>query len=168
VLAGAWQSDCFATDSGSARLHFDLEAATWTLDYDTFGDATCGTPFLTVHIAGPYELMEASAMVAGAYEARFGFTEKTVTPHGAGAVGFLASLGEACGGAGTWVDGAARDVLATGCPMLGQYPASVCPADYDLVLLEGETLRFGQRPADNDMCTAADRPTALGLSVHRP
>ncbi len=167
VLVGAWRSDCFPTDSGSARLDFELAEATWALDYDTFGDATCGAPFLTVHVAGPYEVMSPSEAVPGAHEARFGFAEKTVTPHGAGAVGFLGSLGEACGGAGTWTDEAPRDVLGSGCAMLGQYPGSACPADYDLVWVDGDTLRFGERPADNDMCSAAHRPTALGLAVHR-
>jgi hypothetical protein len=167
VLVGHWASNCFATETGSARLDFDIATATWAVDYDTFGDATCGTPFVTVHIAGPYEVMGASAVVPGAHEARFGFTEKTVTPHGAGAVGFLSSLGDACGGAGVWADGTARDVLASGCPMLGQYPGTACAADYDLVSLDADTLRFGQRPADNDLCVPEHRPSALGLSVTR-
>lgn len=169
AIAGRWRSDCVPTDSGALRLDFTIETSRWSLDYDTFGDAACAAPFLTVHIEGDYEILAASPSVEGAWNARFGFDEKTVTPHGAGAVGFLAGLGEACGGDGTWADGVARDVYASGCAMLGQYPSSSCTADYDLVSIDAEgLLHFGARPADNDMCTESKRPTAISpMGVRR-
>lgn len=49
----------------------------------------------------------------------------------------------------------------TGCATLGQYPIATCPADYDLVKVEGDDLTFGARPKDNDMCTPDKRPQAL-------
>jgi hypothetical protein len=52
-------------------------------------------------------------------------------------------------------------VGASGCANLGQRPISACAADYDLVALDGDKLTFGNRPADNDMCTEAKRPKAL-------
>ena len=62
----------------------------------------------------------------------------------------------------------ATEVLTEGCPGLGQYPKSQCEADYDLVSVSGDDLRFGSRPADNDMCSADKRPKALAaFASHR-
>jgi hypothetical protein len=156
-LAGRWKSACTDPGGGQAiRLSFDLTPDAWALDYANFGDAACAAPALTVHIEGPYAVTGASATVAGAYEARFGFARKTVTPSTDGAAVFLA---QACGG-GTFTAGAATDI-AGGCAGLGMYPLASCAADYDLVARAGDRLQFGARPADNDMCTEARRPTAL-------
>jgi hypothetical protein len=167
ALSGRWISPCTPNDSGAFTLDFTLDADRWSVDYATFGDAACSAPFLTVHIAGPYEITGPSS-VEGASEGRFAFDEKTVTAHAEGAVGFLAGLGEACGGPGTWELGVARDVGAAGCPALGQRAIADCPADYDLVSVTATELRFGARPADNDMCSPERRPTALsGLASIR-
>jgi hypothetical protein len=156
-LAGRWQSACTDPGSGQAlRLHFDLTDEAWALDYESFGDAACAAPALTVHIEGPYAVTGTSATVTGAHEARFGFTRKTVTPSSDGAAAFLA---QACGG-GSFVAGTAADISG-GCAGLGMYPIASCAADYDLVARTGGQLQFGARPADNDMCTEDRRPTAL-------
>jgi hypothetical protein len=94
-----------------------------------------------VHIDGPYELERPSTAVAGAWEAR---------------------------GAADFATGVAQDVLRTGCAGFGQYPGADCPADFAVVKRDGDDLFFGARPADNDMCTAARRPTALSpVANHR-
>lgn len=156
-LAGRWRSACVDPGTGQAlRLRFDLTADAWALDYESFGDAACAAPALTVHIEGSYEVTGPAAAVPDAHEARFGFTRKAVTPSSQGAAAFLA---QACGG-GAFAAGDATD-LAGGCAGLGLYPIASCAADYDLVARAGDTLRFGARPADNDMCTEARRPTAL-------
>jgi hypothetical protein len=59
----------------------------------------------------------------------------------------------------------AKEVLDSGCLPLGQYPKADCSADYDLVSLEGSSLQFGARPADNNMCTPDKRPTKLSPVV---
>jgi len=60
------------------------------------------------------------------------------------------------------------DVYAAGCPALSSYPRATCSADYDVVKVDAAALQFGKRPADNDMCTAEKRPTALNSDVlHR-
>lgn len=166
-VTGHWKSDCLPGQNGQSQsLDFQIAGATWSLDYVTFGDAACATPFVTAHIEGPYEVGAAASKVPTAHEARFGFTSKTVTPHGAAAVAFLSGL-PACG-TGSFTDGAPTDVLEKGCAGLGQYPKAQCPADYDLVAVEGDSLTFGARPADNDMCTPEKRPTALaGFASHR-
>lgn len=163
ALVGHWESDCVGSGNGQAfRLTFDLAASTWALAYDAFADAACGTRNLTVNIDGPYTLGDPSKTVAGAREGNFGFTHKTVTPHSEGAAGFLS---QACGG-GTYAVGAPADITG-GCPGLGAYPIAACATDHDLVAVVGETLQFGARPADNDMCRPEKRPVALGPALHR-
>jgi hypothetical protein len=166
-VTGHWKSDCLPGQNGqSSSLEFQIQAATWKLDYVTFGDSACASPFVTAHLEGAYEIQGPSAKVSGANEARFGFTTKTVTPHGAAAVQYLTAL-PACG-SGSFSDGAPTDVLDKGCAGLGQYPGAQCPADFDLVAVQGDDLRFGARPADNDMCTADKRPASLAaFASHR-
>lgn len=162
-ITGRWVSDCVkVSEQQIMKLDFTIAKDTWSLDYSTFGDAECKAKFLTVHIEGPYEVSGPSTAVAGAHEAKFGFTKKTITPHLDAAAGFLGS-DKGCGG--TWTAGTGVDVLDKGCGGLGQYPGSACGADFDLVQTDGTTLRFGERPKDNNMCTADRRPKALSQLV---
>ncbi len=164
-LAGRWASACVPNGSGQhIQLRFAMTPADWSLDYVTYTDAACATPFVTAHIEGPYEVTAPSS-VAGASEASFRFTRKTLRAHGAAAAGFLSSA-QGCGRA--FAADADVDISAEGCAGLGQRPVSACGQDYDLVSLDGDSLRFGQRPGDNDMCTPARRPTALSpLAMQR-
>ncbi len=51
------------------------------------------------------------------------------------------------------------DISAKGC---GPWPAvAECGTDHDLLALDATGLRFGQRPADNNMCSPDRRPDAL-------
>ena len=163
-LEGRWGSACVPSpQADGSTQYFDLElelgSSRWALDYGVHADDACSTPLATVFIEGPYSLTLPSAAVDGAWEATFGFETKTLTPHADAITGFLATQ-EGCGAA-PWETGVAQDVLATGCAAFGQYPGSACAADYDLVAYDGEVLRLGARPADNDMCTPDRRPTEL-------
>jgi hypothetical protein len=162
-LAGTWASDCVDPGNGQGfTLAFDLTESTWAVDYTAFADAACTTRNLTVRIEGPYTLGVASAVAPGTREGDFGFTSKTVTPHNEGAAGFLP---QACG-SGTFTVGVPTDITA-GCPGLGAYPVSDCPTDHDIVSVVDDLLRFGARPADNNMCSPDLRPTALGVVLRR-
>ena len=44
-------------------------------------------------------------------------------------------------------------------------PVADCGLDHDLMAMDAAGLYFGQRPADNDMCTPDRRPTALLMPV---
>jgi len=162
-LVGKWKSACVDPGNGQGfTLSFDLTEETWKLDYDSFADAVCATKNLTVHIEGAYRLGAASQAVTGAREGEFDFDVKTVTPASDGAAMFLAT---ACGG-GTFTAGQATDILA-GCAGLGAYPVADCPTDYDIIKRDGDTLTFGARPMDNNMCSSDKRPTALGVPLSR-
>lgn len=166
LVVGRWRSPCVPNGQGQhIALAFDIAATNWNLDYVTYGDDACAAPFLSVRVEGTYALTGASS-VAGAQNAVFRFTRKTVTPHGAAAVGYAQSIASC--GTGAWSDGVARDVTASGCAGIGQRPVASCGQDYDLVAVDATTLRFGQRPADNDMCTEDKRPAALAtLAMQR-
>lgn len=164
-ISGRWGSACIPNGSGQyIQLRFVNTDTTWTLDYVTYTDAACATPFVTAHIEGPYEITGASS-VAGASDGTFRFTRKSLRAHGAAAAGFLSSA-QGCGRA--FAADTDVDITAEGCVGLGQRPVSACGQDYDLVSVQGDSLRFGQRPTDNDMCTTARRPTALSpLAMQR-
>lgn len=165
-ISGHWGSECVkVSEQQTMKLDFQITKDTWTLDYTTFVDPACQTKFLTIRIEGPYEIGNPAASSKGAFEGKFGFAKKTVTPHTDAAAGFLGSE-KGCGG--SWTVGAGADVLEKGCAGLGQRPGNACSADYDLVHADGNTLTFGARPTDNDMCTADKRPVALSkLSMKR-
>lgn len=55
------------------------------------------------------------------------------------------------------------DISATGC---GPWKSVAdCGTDHDLLSLDATGLRFGARPADNDMCSPERRPTTLTSPV---
>lgn len=139
-------------------MQFDLTDTTWKLDYVAYGDAACATAFLTVHIEGGYRLIAPSPTIAGAWNAEFAFTTKTVTPASDGAAQFLAGA-SGCNRPG-FAAGQATDILDAGCAGLGAYPRMGCPAEHDIVVRDADTLRFGARPADGNLCTDDRRPTA--------
>lgn len=163
-ISGRWTSGCldFTPEGGDPnifQLDFDLTADRWAIDYVVHGAPDCSAPLLTVHIDGPYALTAPSETVEGAWEADFRFDEKTMTPHVDGMVQTLSSI-EGCGD-GPFALDEATSVLGAGCAPFGQYPGESCSQDYDLVLLsaDGQQLRFGNRPADNNMCTPDRRPS---------
>lgn len=163
-IEGRWASTCLSSpqQDGSTNyfdLDFDIGAERWALDYVVHGDPQCSSRLLTVHIEGPYELGEPSKAVEGAHEGVFRFDSKTMTPHVEGLAAMLNDI-QGCG-EGTWAAGETKDVFEVGCPAFGQYPKAQCAADHDLVEVKGEAIHFGQRPADNDMCTPEKRPAAL-------
>ena len=160
ALDGTWQGPCYPSPAGDGsfnQLTFRMTPTTWDLDYVAHGDAACSgsAVFLTVNIKGPYTIGAPSPVAPGAHEGTFSFAQKSVTAGQEAAVGFLK---EKCGfdaKVGAPVD------LAAGCANLGAYPLADCKDDHDIVQLEGGTLRFGKRPADNNMCTPDKRPTAF-------
>ena len=159
-VVGQWTSACSPmSPTQGAVLEFDIAADTWAIDFTVFADPACAQKFVTVHIEGPYTVGAPSAAVPGAHDAVFSFTRKTVTPHLDAAAAFLGSA-QGCG-QGTFTTDQPTDISTTGCAGLGQRPIAACGADYDLVQVDGDRLTFGARPADNDLCTEAKRPTAL-------
>ena len=159
-MVGQWQSACFPSNGSFAQLTFDIKAAQWHLDYKSFADKDCKTGTMTTAIDGPWELTQASKVGDGVYEAEFGFAQRSITPHMEGAVKFLSGL-KPCGGSAAFEVGTSKSIHADGCPNIGMYPAEKCATDFDIATVKDGMLFFGQRPKDNNMCTAEKRPTKL-------
>jgi hypothetical protein len=70
-----------------------------------------------VHIAGTYQILEPSPVVAGADDAEFSFATRTVTPQAQAFADFLNGA-TGCPNAGDWQVGVALDVYETGCAAL--------------------------------------------------
>lgn len=160
-LAGRWDSTaCEAIPNGDGthsyiQRHFQLTEEKWTLNLDAFGDAQCQTKLFTARVVGPYTLERDSEKVTGATEGNFGFGERYLTAH----VQPLADVFNQSGcGAGAWTVGAEQSVPGA---CLSFKPLTLCGTDHDVVKVDGNQLFFGQRPADNDMCSPDKRPQAL-------
>jgi hypothetical protein len=166
-LAGHWVSPTCESSPGQGgstnhfTRDFTLTATDWTLAFTLFGDAACTQKLATIDIGGTYRVAGESSRVSGAREAQFTFARRRVIAEAKGFADFLGTTG--CG-AQPWIAGTPQDLLAGGCAQLGAYPLARCASDNDLVKVDGDKLWFGQRPADNDMCTPERRPQALGAA----
>jgi hypothetical protein len=161
-LSGRWDSPtCEALPNGDGtnsyiQRHFQLTEADWTLNMTAFGDAQCQVKLFSARVRGPYTLVQDSQKVEGATEGDFRFNERFMTAHVQDLAGaFNASK---CG-AGDWTVGV-EQAVPNAC--LFFQPLASCGADHDVVKVDGDKLFFGQRPADNDMCSPDKRPQALG------
>ncbi|PTL81623.1 hypothetical protein [Vitiosangium sp. GDMCC 1.1324] len=161
-LKGRWTSavcESMPNPDGSKtyfKRHFDLQEKQWSLKFETFGDAGCTARLFTARFEGPYTLGKDSEKVAGATEGTFSFGRHYMTAHVQPVADWF--QGAQCG-TGSWKVGEEQETSATGCVFLR--PVAACGLDHDVVKVEGNQLFFGQRPADNDMCTPDKRPTAL-------
>lgn len=164
-LAGRWDSatceDILNGDGTHSYLqrHFELTDGRWTLNLDAFGDARCEAKLFTARVVGPYTLVRDSEKVTGATEGDFTFSERYLTAH---AQPLADAFAQAHCGTGTWTVGAEQAIPGA---CLFFKPLTACDSDHDIVKVEGQRLFFGQRPADNDMCSPDKRPQALGLPL---
>ena len=168
TLSGAWQSSCFtvvnADDTeGSERIVVGVTHTLWAMDRHLFADDACTAPTGTIHVDGGYVLEAPSPTTERAWEVRFDFRNRTITPHVDGFMAYLESL--SCGDS-FGVD-RSTDVLDVACPALGFRAFGDCQAEYDIVAVDGDALRFGMRPANGDLCAPPRRPTALGIALER-
>jgi len=120
-----------------------------------FLDSAQTMPVFAFRAVGKYEVQGTSTVVAGADNAYFGFDEKYVTLLTDNQE-VIQNFGFADCGLEKDVE---KDITETGCSFL--VSKQVCGQEYDLLKLDNEQLYFGMRPAEGDMCTEENRPTAL-------
>jgi hypothetical protein len=167
-LTGSWASPaCESVPNGQGGTMnftrtFTITPARWSIDFVVFGDAACseGAKLFTASYAGPYRLLGPSATVPGATEAEFDFAERKVLPNSEGGAGYF--NGQKVCGAADWKVGQARDIQQSGCAQLGAWPLAQCAGEHDVVQVKGDALYFGDRPADQNLCSKEKRPKALG------
>ena len=144
-------------------LTFDVNPSTWASDVMMYGEETCTTKQGTIHMEGQYTIGNPSVAVPGAFEMDATFAKRTITPHVDGYIALMQSL--SCGKAPYAVN-QAQDIGAAGCKDMGFPSITECPRDHDLLKVEGDgSLRFGKRPADNNMCAPDKRPAELSTVV---
>jgi hypothetical protein len=163
ALAGAWQSECLPVSSRddvveAAVITYGLTPTLWALDVALFDDVDCALPFGTVHTDGGFVVEGPSASVTGAWDILLDVRSQTVTPH---ADAFLTFL-EANQCSGDHGLDRITDMFDAACPALGLVPVSSCSTEYDVVIVDGDALRFGARDPRTRRCDAASRPTSEG------
>lgn len=146
----------YAYGEAFGQRAFTFNNGEWTLDFTLALDPAMELPVFRFRTFGTYEVLEASTVVPNAYNTLFREEKKFLTlltdnPDLIQAFGFVP-----CG-----LDkGIERDISATGCS--GWAAVADCNEDHDLLALdENGLLYFGERPADNNMCTPDRRPTVL-------
>lgn len=161
-LAGQWLSDtCEALQSTSgsgATRNFAKRGARftdreWLMDVTVFGDPACQIRLFSVRIEGDYMLGQAS--VQGSREIVLRFQRKSAAAHDPAIAG---AFNKARCGVGDWLVEIPKDISRTGC--ITTRPINEdCLADYDIVRVEGNKMRFGQR--QTNLCRPELRPKQL-------
>lgn len=141
---------------------------TITAEFTTYAAPGCQGPLNTLAFGGRVDVLSDSAVFPGAKEANLtidGYVR--FIPRAQGFADFLNATGPDDCGAETWVVGAAQDVLATGCSLVG-VEAGVPTIEYEVLAVDGDRLYFGARPVDGTfLTTPEDRPTALLVALRR-
>lgn len=160
-LSGQWQSDrCeevpqSETETLYLRRTFSFSKDNWAVKVLTHSDPACKNRLLEIDIAGRYLLEGFQRGIPGATAARFTHDAIKMTPHTPQMVQVLSRAGCADG---NWSIGKSRDVSRTGCLFIPS--VSQCPAEYDVIRLDGERLFFGSRSSEG-LCSPENRPTQL-------
>jgi hypothetical protein len=140
---------------GFGTREFIFADGRWSLIFTHALDLAMTMRTFQFRTGGAYRIGDPSPVVDGAYEAVFDEDWKHVT--------LLTDVPEIVAGMGMADCGLTvnleTDISVTGCA--AWRPVADCGQDHDLLALSDEGLHFGQRPADNDMCTADKRPRAL-------
>jgi hypothetical protein len=144
---------------GFGTREFILADGQWSLIFTHALDPAMTQRTFRFRTGGPYRITGPSAAVAGAHEATFHEDWKHLTLL-TGNPDLIAGMGMADCGLTVNLE---ADISATGCA--GWKPVADCGRDHDLLALDAAGLHFGQRPADNDMCTPERRPTSLLMPV---
>lgn len=139
---------------------FTFDKGKWTLVFTLGLDPELKMQVFTFRTAGTYKVLEPSKSVANAFNAVFYEDKKWVTLKTNDA-GLIQAFGfSPC----NLTQNVEQDISANGCSAWKS--VKDCPADHDLLALDQDgKLYFGERPADNDMCTSEKRPTRLTPAV---
>ena len=160
-LSGTYQDiEPYPYGDAFGQRVFTFDQGKWTLVFTLGLDPNLENQVFQFRTYGAYNIVSASSIVENAFNAEFGedaklLTLKTDNPQLIEAFGFAN-----CG----LTPFEEKDISESGCSLWK--PVQECPIDYDLLSLDSDgLLYFGQRPADNDMCSADKRPTSLTPAV---
>ena len=135
---------------------FTFDKGQWTLDFTLALDPEMKMQVFKFRTFGNYQIQEKSPQVANTYHAVF-YEEKKFLTLKTSDENLIKAFGFAPCHLTIDVE---QDISANGCSAWKS--VKDCPGDYDLLSLDKEgKLYFGNRPADNDMCSAEKRPNSL-------
>ena len=161
TLRGTWRSPAPEPwYGGYGTREFVFADGEWSLIFTHALDPDMTLRTFRFRTGGGYEV-GAPGAVPGAYRTVFDEDWKHVTlltddPQIVGAMGMAD-----CG----LTPNLETDISATGCA--AWKPVAECGEDHDLFGMDADGLRFGVRPADNDMCDRDRTPEALLPAVVR-
>jgi hypothetical protein len=141
--------------NGYGFREFVFRDGTWSLTFTHAIDPQMTLRTFQFRTGGTYRVGDPSRDLPGAFRTTFDEDWKHVT-----LLSFDQKLISAMGMAScALTPNLETDISATGCA--AWKPVADCGQDHDLMALDDSGLRFGVRPADNDMCTEDRTPTAL-------
>jgi hypothetical protein len=156
TLHGTWHSPVVEEwYGGFGTREFVFADGQWSLIFTHALDRAMTRRTFQFRTGGAYRVLAPSDAVPGAFHTVFDEDWKHATlltpvPEVAAAMGM-----SDCG----LTVNLEADISDSGCAAWA--PVAICGEDHDLLALSADGLRFGVRPADNDMCTADKLPTAL-------
>lgn len=163
ALDGVWESErperIERADGTAVYLtrRFTFREGTWRIRFTVTSDAGEHEALFSGDFGGTFAIGEYTPLL-DAFEARFFFSERTLTP---GNEQVAAALDAAGCGTMPWRAGAAQDIHELGCEPFRAYPSSACRAEYDLIRIHGDRLFLGVRPPDGNLCSESRRPISL-------
>lgn len=156
-LSGTYEdAQPYAYGQAWGHRTFTFDQGKWTLKFTLALDPELKNPVFIFRTYGDYKVLRKSKLVKNAYEALFLEDKKFVTlktdnQNLVNAFGFAP-----CG----MTVNVEKDISQAGCS--AWKAVTVCNQDNDLLALDKDgNLYFGERPADNDMCSPEKRPTKL-------
>lgn len=135
---------------------FTFDKGKWTLKFILALDPEMKNEVFIFRTVGTYKVLDKSKTILNAYNAVFVENKKFVTLK-TNDQNLIQGFGFApC----DFTKEVEKDISETGCSLWKS--VKDCKQDYDLLSLDkAGKLYFGDRPADNDMCTPEKRPTKL-------
>lgn len=135
---------------------FTFDKGKWTLDFTLALDPEMKLQVFKFRTLGTYKVQEKSSKVADTYNAVF-YEEKKFLTLRTSDENLIKTFGFSPCNMTVDVE---QDISTNGCSAWKS--VKECPVDYDLLSLDKEgKLYFGNRPQDNNMCSADRRPTSL-------
>jgi hypothetical protein len=142
------------------KREFTFDKGKWTLVFTLALDPEMKMQVFKFRTYGTYQLQEKSAKVADTYNAVF-YEEKKFVTLKTNDEQLISAFGFSPCDLTVDIE---KDISENGCS--GWKSVKACPGDYDLLSLDKEgKLYFGERPADNDMCSPEKRPVKLTPAV---
>ena len=139
---------------------FTFDQNRWTLNFTLSLDPKGNMKVFSFRTFGKFKVLEESKNIPNAWNAIFYEDKKFLTVHSDNKNLLDAFRFSDC----NLIQDQEKDISESGCS--GWKPVSKCNEDHDILMMnESGDIHFGERPIDNDMCSAEKRPSSLTLPV---